>query len=416
MKLIELFEAGEEVAIIFGRFNPPHKGHKAAWEIASQSPVWYVGTNKSTQGPKDPLPFEIKVEAMKTVWPEVENHIIAETSWLTLASLVYKKHGDVNLKVLTDEDWVTKTLVQYNGKEGPHGVYKFSNIEQTPTPRLSSATALRTAVEAGDRNAFTKAAGVDADTPVAGKPFFDLVAEYLLPFAEKEKAKAAKKKTKQPSEDVEEGWKSKMAGAALAAANLLGTPAQAADEPVKPITIAYVMIDGEVRKYNLGDKFANAKEAEQFITNVLDKQGLQGYQLDIRHGYPKKKEVKEAPIEMDPADPMNPMIYDAGANPAQLKYRMLRASNQIKDLASRVDNASPSEWQTMTKQFDELKMNVEQIRHGLEELAKIRKKGGVRSRGIDKFIDSIEEGYGRYWCSTDKKWKTRKGPKQTRKA
>ena len=61
MRLIELFEAANnEVAIIFGRFNPPHKGHKAAWEIASQSPVWYVGTNKSTQGPKDPLPFEIK--------------------------------------------------------------------------------------------------------------------------------------------------------------------------------------------------------------------------------------------------------------------------------------------------------------------------------------------------------------------
>lgn len=418
MRLIELFEAANnEVAIIFGRFNPPHKGHKAAWEIASQSPVWYVGTNKSTQGPKDPLPFEIKVEAMKTVWPEVESHIIAETSWLTLASLVYKKHGDVSLKVLTDEDWVTKTLVQYNGKEGPHGVYKFSNIEQTPTPRLSSATALRAAVEAGDRDAFTKAAGVDAETPVAGKPFFDLVAEYLLPYAEKEKAKAAKKKVKVPTEDIEEGWKSKMAGAALAAANLLGSPAQAAEEPVKPITIAHVIIDGEIRKYNLGDKFSSAKEAEEFISNILNKQGLQGYQLEIKHGYPKKKEVKEAPIEMDPTNPMDPMIYGHDkANPAKLKYRMLRASNQIKDLASRVDNASPAEWQTMTRQFDELKMNVEQIRHALEELAKVRKKGGVRSRGIDKFIDSIEEGYGRYWCSTDKKWKTRKGPKQSRKS
>jgi hypothetical protein len=87
-------------------------------------------------------------------------------------------------------------------------------------------------------------------------------------------------------DSIDEGWKSKMAGAALAAANLLGSPAQAAE---KPITIAYVMIDGEVRKYNLGDRFENAKEAEQFITKVLDKQGLQGYTLDIKHGYPKKK-------------------------------------------------------------------------------------------------------------------------------
>ena len=30
--------------------------------------------------------------------------------------------------------------------------------------------------------------------------------------------------------------------------------------------------------------------------------------------------------------------------------------------------------------------------------------------------EDIAEGYGRYWCSTDKKWKTRKGPKQSRKS
>jgi hypothetical protein len=90
---------------------------------------------------------------------------------------------------------------------------------------------------------------------------------------------------------TDEGIKSKIAGAALAAANLLGSPAQAAEEPIKPITIAYVMIDGEVKKYNLGDRFDNAKEAEKFISGVLDKQGLQGYTLDIKHGYPKKKEI-----------------------------------------------------------------------------------------------------------------------------
>ena len=131
MKLRQIFEGlGQEVAIIFGRFNPPHKGHRAAWELAAKSPVWYVGTNESTVGPKDPLPYGIKVEAMTAIWPEVEGHIIAETSWLTLASLVYEKHGDVTLLCLTDEDWVTKTIVQYNGKEGAHGFYNFKNIKQ----------------------------------------------------------------------------------------------------------------------------------------------------------------------------------------------------------------------------------------------------------------------------------------------
>jgi len=205
MKLRQIFEGlGQEVAIIFGRFNPPHKGHRAAWELAAKSPVWYVGTNESTVGPKDPLPYGIKVEAMTAIWPEVEGHIIAETSWLTLASLVYEKHGDVTLLCLTDEDWVTKTIVQYNGKEGAHGFYNFKNIKQKPTPRLSSATALRDAVSKDDREAFAAAAGVPADTPVAGKPFFDLVAEYLLPYANAPK-KIAKKKVTAPVEDVIEG-------------------------------------------------------------------------------------------------------------------------------------------------------------------------------------------------------------------
>jgi hypothetical protein len=180
-----------------------HKGHKAAWELASKSPVWFVGTNESTVGPKDPLPFDVKVEAMKTVWPEVESHIVAETSWLTLASKVYEQYPDATLLCLTDEEWVTKTIVQYNGKEGAHGFYNFKNITQKPTPRLSSATALRDAVSKGDREAFTQAAGVSADTPVAGKPFFDLVAEYLLPYQNAPK-KVAKKKVAAPVEGVQQ--------------------------------------------------------------------------------------------------------------------------------------------------------------------------------------------------------------------
>jgi hypothetical protein len=149
------------------------------------------------------------------------------------------------------------------------------------------------------------------------------------------------------------------------------------------------MIDGEVKKYDLGNKFNSAREAEEFISSVLDKKGLSGYTLDIKHGYPKKKDVKEAPIEMDPSEPMNPMIYGAGGNPAKLQYRMMRAANQLKDLAARAQGASAGEWQTISKHFDELSMNISQIKHGLEELAKQRRKGGVRSRGIDTMIDSI---------------------------
>jgi hypothetical protein len=173
-------------------------GHMKAWEMASENSTWYVGTNKSTQGPKDPLPFDIKVKAMQAVYPEIKGHIVAEQSWLTMASKIYEKHGKIALNVYTDEDWVTKALIQYNGKEGAHGYYEFGTIQQQATPRLSSATALRAAVAADDRDAFGQAAGVDPNTLIAGQPFFDVVKHYLMPHAEKAAAKVAKKKVKEP--------------------------------------------------------------------------------------------------------------------------------------------------------------------------------------------------------------------------
>lgn len=220
MILRELFESkAKSVGIIFGRFNPPHMGHRAAWEMAAQNPHWYVGTNKSTQGPKDPLPFDIKVKAMQAVYPEIKGHIVAEQSWLTLASKVYEKHGNIVLNVYTDEAWVTKALVQYNGKEGAHGYYEFGTIQQQDTPRLSSATALRNAVMADDRDLFGQAAGIDPNTLVAGHPFFDIVKHYLMPHAEKAAAKVVKKKVKQPEQGMAEGPSNAIANAASRLAN-----------------------------------------------------------------------------------------------------------------------------------------------------------------------------------------------------
>lgn len=190
MRLRQLFEApGETVGLIFGRFNPPHKGHRAAWEMAAKETHWYVGTNHSTQGPKDPLPYQVKIKCMEAIWPEVGPHIVADTSWLTLASTLYAQHPDATLVLFTDEAWVPKTLMQYNGQDGQHGMYNFKEIITKPTPRLSSATALRNAVLHNNPEEFEEAAGVAADTPIdlngEKKAFFDVVAEYLEPHREK---------------------------------------------------------------------------------------------------------------------------------------------------------------------------------------------------------------------------------------
>jgi hypothetical protein len=130
----------------------------------------------------------------------------------------------------------------------------------------------------------------------------------------------------------------------------------------------------EAAATNNFEKFKEATGAGKFAKPLFDA---------VRKGMGINESLEEAPIEMDPSEPMNPMIVGHDkANPAKLKYRMLRAAGQLKDLASRAENASPGEWQLMARQFDELKMNMEQIRHALEELGKVKRKGGIRSRGI----------------------------------
>ena len=204
MKLRELFENIYEeqdgeydgglkvIGVCFGRFNPPHKGHKAVWQAAATNPIWYVGTNESTSGPKDPLPYEIKLQCMAAVWPKVSGHVIPEQSLLTLASKIYEEHGaNVHLKVYTDEDWLVKALTQYNGVEKEHGMYKFQQIDHVRTQRLASATNLRAAVRAGDKKSFYHDMGIKPSVTIAvgdnHMPVFDVVAHYLNQYPEKVK-------------------------------------------------------------------------------------------------------------------------------------------------------------------------------------------------------------------------------------
>ena len=204
MRLRELFEniyeTGEQehhgalktIGVCFGRWNPPHRGHKAVWQQASKNPVWYVGTNENTSGPKDPLPYDVKLQLMAAVWPKVSGHVIPEQSLLTLASRIYDEHGsNVHLKVYTDEEWLYKALSQYNGVEKEHGMYKFTQIDWVKTQRLASATNLRAAVRAGDQSAFYKDMGINPSTQIEFNerqmPAFEIVSHFLNKYPEKVK-------------------------------------------------------------------------------------------------------------------------------------------------------------------------------------------------------------------------------------
>jgi hypothetical protein len=69
----------------------------------------------------------------------------------------------------------------------------------------------------------------------------------------------------------------------------------------------------------------------------------------------------------------------------------MSARAQLRELAQLAESDSLLVWEEICKKskggmFMGLEQNLEQIRHGISELAAKRRKGGVNSRGIDKNI------------------------------
>ncbi len=197
MLLRELFEGpNADAAFCFGRFNPAHQGHIEVWKaVQGAGHKWFVGTNPSTQGPNDPLRFEEKSAWMQAIYPPIKGHIMPEQSVVTLASRLYSMLGEgKTIAYVTDSNdwaWAGKVLNDYNGKEGAHGYYKFAKIMHVESPRVSSATALRTAARAGDEAAFYAASGTDPKLKIGGKTYYETVAAAV--YANPEKIKKAKK-------------------------------------------------------------------------------------------------------------------------------------------------------------------------------------------------------------------------------
>ena len=106
------------------------------------------------------------------------------------------------------------------------------------------------------------------------------------------------------------------------------------------------------------------------------------------------QQLYEMPTYTNPEDPNpnNPVVGGhLKANPMPLKDRIAQARGQLRDLAKRAESDDLLVWQSICRDAKGgmmmgLEQNLEQIRHGIEELSKQRKKGGIRSRGINDKI------------------------------
>jgi hypothetical protein len=138
------------------------------------------------------------------------------------------------------------------------------------------------------------------------------------------------------------------------------------------------------------------QEAEEVVSEELaaKKEHLRMYSQTIAKRVLMKESnqtISEVPIEPTD-DPNDPVVYGhQKANPMSLKGRVMQARAQLTELAERSQSDDLLVWEGICRDakgglFMGLEQNLEQIRHGIEELAARRKKGGIPSRGIDKNI------------------------------
>jgi hypothetical protein len=378
--------------------------------MASVGGDFKIFVTQSQDKKENPLSYSEKVKFIKAIHPEYAQNVVEDTNLNTIGkvcSYLYDQ-GYRNVTFVAGSDRLPqfqKLIGDYNGVEGKaHGFYKFETLDfkssgqrDPDSPGVSgvSASKAREAAATGNFEKFEEATGAGQ----YAKPMYIAVRQGMG--IKEAMAEALHQQLKERvEEDISRRGFLRGIGAAAAGAAGIGAAnkaqAQVSGEDTLPDIVAHVKFkvnEKEITKdINLGTTYKSPREASEALEKFMKSKGIKYFDYTLERVKPKDDDymdakpyqVKESPIEMDPSEPMNPMIHSHDkANPAKLQYRMMRAAGQLKDLASRAENASPGEWETITKHFDELAMNIGQIRHALEELSKVRRKGGIRSRGIE---------------------------------
>lgn len=232
MFLSHLFEAIDKrhASFCFGRMNPPTIGHEQLIKTVGREAGggdYYIFTSQTQDSKKNPLDYQTKVRFLRALYPGMSSHFVYDTTLKTImqvAAWLYNK-GYRNVTFVAGSDRLPdfeELLNKYNGVEGGAVYYKFDTIrfassgERDPDSEGVagvSASAAREAARAGNYEAFAQAVDAGALT----QQMYDAVRAGLG-----------------VSDNVAEGWKGALAGAALIGG--IGTAMVASN----PITIGDV--------------------------------------------------------------------------------------------------------------------------------------------------------------------------------
>lgn len=164
-------DSGNYVTVVFGRFNPPTKGHEKLLKTAEQISMGgeiRIYPSRIQDSKRNPLDPDIKVSFMKKMFPDFKDAIINDSEmgsiFDVLSALSNQGFDAVNIVVGNDRQGEIDNLAQKHNGE----LYNFNEINVMPggvtdldtqSSSVYSSSKLRKAVADNDIKTFKKGIG-----------------------------------------------------------------------------------------------------------------------------------------------------------------------------------------------------------------------------------------------------------------
>lgn len=190
---------------------------------------------------------------------------------------------------------------------------------------------------------------------------------------------------------------------------------------------AYFEIDGKIKRFpESGTLSGNALSQIYFFDSL---KGFEHFETLLKLKFPNHKQTfkildQQGVAEATGDKKFDSMIKKTTSKRAVTKQQKADSKQQASDAFKNMFGGDANDLlkgltvkkvkETNSKPKQRLDAQCWKGKH--KEGTKI--KGGIRVNNCvpnESVEHDVAEGYGRYYCSTDKKWKTRQGPKQTRK-
>ena len=149
----------KSVVFTYGRFNPPHKGHRMMIEQVietarklNKTPV--VVVSHSTGNSKNPLPVENKVRILERWFPNVS---------------IVSSARDKSIAKITENFNKNSVMIVGENRQNTFKFLPFKKVALNRPPNAPSATMARAAAVSGNKNAFKNMTGYNLTNNLRNK-------------------------------------------------------------------------------------------------------------------------------------------------------------------------------------------------------------------------------------------------------